>query len=423
MAGESPKPILRLPFELTSKIFVHCTTDSSDLHSAPLLLGWVCRHWRSIALSCPELWSSFTKVIRVDKSLDVAPSRYTALSELLQIWLARSATLPLTLTLHYHGIRIRPTPAPIHSLLLQHADRWEHLDLGLPHSDLVQLFQTFTGTFPSLQTLSIGIPHHGDPTPPLAFGPLRSSILLRSLAVNFHCIQPSRCEIPWTNLTTFHGQELSLTAALEILRLSPSLRDCHMTLPPNIREPSTSHTPLRLPELRALTIDSDEGSAFLPYLTLPVLQHLSCPYLDHTRIQHILDFLSRSLCPLTSLSTLVMYLDELDFAALFTALPHLAELNLTLGIDSPMPVVSLLHRQKQLLPRLRTLTLGGGGAFAYGGVVDMLESRTDPQLQSFRYTHAYGFLLGDPSSPPSADIMERVEALMGRGMDVQFDGV
>ncbi|KAJ7159461.1 hypothetical protein C8R46DRAFT_835203, partial [Mycena filopes] len=90
-----------LPFEITSKIFGHCIIGGAepDTHSAPLLLAGICGHWRSVALSSPELWSSFARTIHVDQSLNVASARYDSLSELLRLWLARSATLPLTLSL------------------------------------------------------------------------------------------------------------------------------------------------------------------------------------------------------------------------------------------------------------------------------------------------------------------------------------
>ncbi|KAJ7020240.1 hypothetical protein C8F04DRAFT_1275295 [Mycena alexandri] len=97
--------------------------------------------------------------------------------------------------------------------------------------------------------------------------------------------------------------------------------------------------------------------------------------IDHRTIQHVLDFLSRSVCPLAHLSTIAMTLDEANFANMFTALPHLAEMDLNLRMDSPMIVVSL-HHQKQYLPRLTAVKLDAGWPIDYDIIVDMLESRT-----------------------------------------------
>ncbi|KII83264.1 hypothetical protein PLICRDRAFT_119641, partial [Plicaturopsis crispa FD-325 SS-3] len=50
-------PARALPPELLSQIFIHCLEEEEpSIDRAPLLLGRVCRRWRSISLSTPELW-------------------------------------------------------------------------------------------------------------------------------------------------------------------------------------------------------------------------------------------------------------------------------------------------------------------------------------------------------------------------------
>ncbi|KAJ7827093.1 hypothetical protein B0H13DRAFT_1657130, partial [Mycena leptocephala] len=54
-------PVLTLPYEITSRIFVACLPSDGVRPSpdaAPLLLAQICRHWRKIALSTGELWCS-----------------------------------------------------------------------------------------------------------------------------------------------------------------------------------------------------------------------------------------------------------------------------------------------------------------------------------------------------------------------------
>ncbi|KAJ7614539.1 hypothetical protein FB45DRAFT_802433, partial [Roridomyces roridus] len=59
-------PILTLPAEITSEIFIHFLPSDCDLtplvtvgpHSPSFLLQ-ICRQWRDIALGTPALWSSF----------------------------------------------------------------------------------------------------------------------------------------------------------------------------------------------------------------------------------------------------------------------------------------------------------------------------------------------------------------------------
>ncbi|KAJ7122169.1 hypothetical protein C8R44DRAFT_530196, partial [Mycena epipterygia] len=52
-------PILTIPSELTSEIFLHCLPDKPVLPSAsaaPILLGMICREWRFIPHGDPRLW-------------------------------------------------------------------------------------------------------------------------------------------------------------------------------------------------------------------------------------------------------------------------------------------------------------------------------------------------------------------------------
>ncbi|KAJ7506274.1 hypothetical protein B0H11DRAFT_1707518, partial [Mycena galericulata] len=64
--AEATFPVITLPAELTSEIFVHCVPD---IHLAspetsypryqnmiPIVLQSVCRRWRDIAFRTPRLW-------------------------------------------------------------------------------------------------------------------------------------------------------------------------------------------------------------------------------------------------------------------------------------------------------------------------------------------------------------------------------
>ncbi|KAJ6480949.1 hypothetical protein C8R45DRAFT_905564, partial [Mycena sanguinolenta] len=54
-------PILTIPVEITSEIFLHCLPAIEaalpSTNSAPLLLGRICQTWRDIAYSNPRLWA------------------------------------------------------------------------------------------------------------------------------------------------------------------------------------------------------------------------------------------------------------------------------------------------------------------------------------------------------------------------------
>ncbi|KIM82259.1 hypothetical protein PILCRDRAFT_32060, partial [Piloderma croceum F 1598] len=53
--------IRRFPAELLGEVFAHCLPErwQERTNKTPSLLTQVCRHWRAIAISMRELWSSF----------------------------------------------------------------------------------------------------------------------------------------------------------------------------------------------------------------------------------------------------------------------------------------------------------------------------------------------------------------------------
>ncbi|KAG7451303.1 uncharacterized protein BT62DRAFT_926978 [Guyanagaster necrorhizus] len=84
-------PIRRLPLEILSEIFKLCLPGSYIIpksRSAPLLLTQVCGSWRRLALSIPQLWSSISVEVTVQRCRPPLP--------LIELWLQRSMTQPLS---------------------------------------------------------------------------------------------------------------------------------------------------------------------------------------------------------------------------------------------------------------------------------------------------------------------------------------
>ncbi|KAJ7639317.1 hypothetical protein FB45DRAFT_726781, partial [Roridomyces roridus] len=89
-------PVLTLPSEITSEIFVHCLPDvlsgedAVNTTEAPLLLLQICSQWRQIARCTPKLWT------RLDIDL---PSRDEHAHAIAKTWLDCSRQHPLSVTL------------------------------------------------------------------------------------------------------------------------------------------------------------------------------------------------------------------------------------------------------------------------------------------------------------------------------------
>jgi len=132
-------PIRRLPPEILSEIFIHCMSpnsfdcklyDSRNLDKAPLLLGQVCSRWRSISLSTPRLWTSFTLTIR--------PKYLKSDVILAKTWLRRAGACPLSIRLESSG-RYQNAMRPLMQVFVLHSERWQNVYLSLPKAALHSL--------------------------------------------------------------------------------------------------------------------------------------------------------------------------------------------------------------------------------------------------------------------------------------------
>ncbi|KAJ6513527.1 hypothetical protein DFH09DRAFT_1099910 [Mycena vulgaris] len=77
-------PILNIPVEITSEIFLHCLPDEPQLPSAsaaPMLLAAICREWKIIAHLDLRLWSALK--LKINGRSGRPP--------LIQDWLLRAA--------------------------------------------------------------------------------------------------------------------------------------------------------------------------------------------------------------------------------------------------------------------------------------------------------------------------------------------
>ncbi|KAJ7736802.1 hypothetical protein B0H14DRAFT_3612027 [Mycena olivaceomarginata] len=123
-SGISP-PILSLPLEMTAEIFTHFL-PIYPLRArlvgtqSPILLSQVCRQWRNIAISLPQLW----RAIQLDLGTEFQPHQIN----LLKSWLQRSESRLLSVGIAYNGrpsLLIEPhVETFLHELML-HRKRWD----------------------------------------------------------------------------------------------------------------------------------------------------------------------------------------------------------------------------------------------------------------------------------------------------------
>ncbi|KAJ7171620.1 hypothetical protein C8R43DRAFT_978822 [Mycena crocata] len=213
-------PVLTLPPELTSEIFIQCVEfDSPPTHpcggppgSAPLILLQICREWRTIALSTPLLWTAgFNLLLGCSRSRD----------ELVDEWLRRACGLPVSVRLYSDEAGNIERDAA-RCLLRNHAYRLGHLQLRLDYLDLCSVADI--GKFPALRTLTLW-GFRGHPTP------VRQVIdvpLLREVSLEYGAV-PSLVRLPWAQLTHFTCAQLSIDDCMCVLRDCSALKTCTLT--------------------------------------------------------------------------------------------------------------------------------------------------------------------------------------------------
>jgi len=101
-------PARRLPPDMLQEIFCRCLRidqyPTMSAKDAPLLLTRVCRMWRDVAVSTPQLWTRLHipwceahNTVQFKRRWNAMQRRFTAVEE----WLHKSGDLPLSLSLHF----------------------------------------------------------------------------------------------------------------------------------------------------------------------------------------------------------------------------------------------------------------------------------------------------------------------------------
>lgn len=227
------------PVEILTDIFLLCLpAPPTPLHpdDAPILLTRVCRQWRGLALTTPQLWTT----------LRLANFDHPSIVPALQQWLSLSRTLPLTIDIDISK------PNDNHSIsqnvcikaICGEATRWSTLQLRPFHSSALRDISHFLSPSysPILEKLALGF-HRTDNrdidsddslhileslagcqrlTSLSLTGwaqvlslRLSPSLSLRHLCLSFHCDRASPLRIPtfvqcMSNCTMLESLELDL---------------------------------------------------------------------------------------------------------------------------------------------------------------------------------------------------------------------
>ncbi|KAJ6512366.1 hypothetical protein DFH09DRAFT_1288284 [Mycena vulgaris] len=341
-------PIVTLPNEITSRIFIDCLPSHGRVrpspHTAPLILVQICRQWREIALSTCQLWSSiFLQISSMDGD---------RAHNLLEHWISRAKGHPLSLGLHTN---YQALPPAVLALLPSRSVQIKWLELHLIPGEFRQLFTPHT-PFPLLHHLAISHPSDGTLGGLLKYIPgLREIRLLGE-------ITKIRLSLPL--LTSIEIRDsISANKFLTVLNAYPLLE--HLKCTVSGRPSSTgAPKPTTYPQLRSLVLGDGMGMGFyggprsffvLDLLTLPNLRRLEL--LDESKPKTVLSFLSRSRCVIDHFLINIDDCREKDINKWLQAFPALTSLKLTFCRD-----VNLLAKCLNapfILPQLTGIAISG----------------------------------------------------------------
>ncbi|KAJ7271168.1 hypothetical protein C8J57DRAFT_1603610 [Mycena rebaudengoi] len=435
-------PVLTLPPEITSEIFIHCRSYPAvpSLDNAPIVFTRVCGAWRHVAISTPKLWDSMW----------LAPSTGCNIDHyiyMLDMWFSRAVEQPLYLKL---DPALGDTEAQlkwarcIPSLLERHSRQLKTLIINFRLVERPQFSPAIS--FPRLENLEIitSLSSRASGAPSITAWKdttaWKNTPALRH--VSLFGFSPADFFLPWGNLTSIQCGSISLHECLALLRETPSL--LKFTLQGLKSTTATDpESMITLPLLRSLEIWYN-GLAILRHITLPLLEILNLGRADFTPAHspQLLELISRSRCELPELAIAIggsypLFIDPAiqllyDLSSLTTLRVERSSTGTIVQILQRMSDASFLPQLECLTVKIESLTVKhykagdkqgifNGADSMFDELVDSLEMRWNPP--EGRFTHLASFKLeGSPFilHPLCPEIIQRLKTLSAEGMDLSI---
>ncbi|KAJ7439197.1 hypothetical protein FB451DRAFT_1302533 [Mycena latifolia] len=287
-------PVRRIPQDVLGEIFFACIPTAHnaliDPAEAPMLLGRICKHWRSVAYSTPTLWRSLhIPSLARDWHWDqpmvlVSHKLETKLDEFVGAWLERSAA-PLSIS--FSRVSVHPSDScDTIDHLIGVSHRIRHLRLNSSISDVSPLLLLPPADLPCLESIGIKCSSEAEHSASFWHG------VSLFHAPNLHRVSfqgsadALKLPLPWSQLIDLNlecfvesdGQNnwqggLDLNGAQEVLRRCPHLVRC--CLRTTMIAPFVGGPRISLPRLTTLILYQDvDAVQFMERLELPCLRYL-----------------------------------------------------------------------------------------------------------------------------------------------------
>ncbi|KAJ7856544.1 hypothetical protein B0H13DRAFT_1727764, partial [Mycena leptocephala] len=267
-------PVLTLPNEIVSEIFVHflpvypkCPPPIGLL--SPYLLCHICRKWRHIASATPALWRAISLPLRWPRNTE---PRQTLLLHILKLLLKSSGSCLLSIRLDSDGMNDSACTLFARAIT-DHCARWEHLDLSIPWP--LNFLPREELPLPFLRSLRLGFDGENFTTTTTF---LAAPLLQKVSLVRYRDAHGPI--FPWSQLTVLSVDFIKPNKTIHLLNQLVNVVHCRLNIDLDtepILEPA-SWRDATLPYLETLIISAYRfipGSrSLLDALTSPVLQRL-----------------------------------------------------------------------------------------------------------------------------------------------------
>ncbi|KAJ7623945.1 hypothetical protein DFH06DRAFT_1340268 [Mycena polygramma] len=282
-------PILTLPNEITSEIFMHFVPAYPDFPQlvgllSPTLLTQICQSWRDIALTTPKLWS-------VISSFDKQHSPSGWELPIFELWLQRSRCCPLSIRL---GTDTTWANSISLDAVVPHRARWKYLKVILRAGD----FRILDGPMPLLRHLDLMLDSSLLPNISLHEMPALRTLILDASALQI-------TSFPWTRLTSLTLSAAYPSECVPILVQTVNLVYCRLGVYPQRPRSAQPRRDIPLPSLDSLILTDlgHQTTDFLQNFVVPALRTLdvSTSFVAPNPLVSLAAFVSTSGCRLEEL--------------------------------------------------------------------------------------------------------------------------
>ncbi|KAJ7223920.1 hypothetical protein C8J57DRAFT_1731383 [Mycena rebaudengoi] len=321
-------PVLTLPAEITSAIFVECLDFSEentilDAHPnrAPLVLMHVCRMWRSIAISTRRLWAALR--------LTVNPENLMHHGAFIDAWFGRAGELlPLSLALHGE-MEENLGPGSLRAILRRHAPQLQCVGLEIAAQDIEAL--EYIGPFPLLQKLIIGLPFDdGEDLNGTAIFSSDMAPLLHEIVLTDNALPTMFDFRAWEQLTKLSCGSMFGDEGRLLLAGAPHLVECSMSVyGAALLFGHEDDGAVEISTMKTFSLVNNSWAEILRHLNFPALQNLHIADVADLEDSYFIPFLTRSSASLRSFSFGGGQLDqEMLSVGWFTIMSNLTRLEL-----------------------------------------------------------------------------------------------